>query len=112
MLAAGIDPDKVWSPSPPGGEGEEEGESGEGEGRGGVGVEGVEVDEARRPTGMFREGSMRLVESAVTAASFGTRCVSCVCVCGECLMQRTRSRLQTVVWISRSTTAFGVIGRG
>lgn len=79
MRAAGIDPDKVWSPPLPADGGGEAGESGEGGGRGVIGVEEVEVDEAQRPTGMFREGSMRLVEAAVTVPSFDTRCVLCVC---------------------------------
>lgn len=83
MRAAGIDPDKPLRSligSPPvencdvGSQerGKSVGDKKVGEG-GLVGVEGVEVDEAGRPTGLFQEDSMKLVESAVTAPSFETR---------------------------------------
>ncbi|CAM9726878.1 unnamed protein product, partial [Hapterophycus canaliculatus] len=36
--------------------------------------DGVDVDGAGLPTGLFREGSMRLVEGAITAPSFEMRC--------------------------------------
>ncbi|CAM9098263.1 unnamed protein product [Ectocarpus fasciculatus] len=73
LRAADIDPNKPWSPGndPPsaggvGAEGVQEEKAGA--------SEGVEVDDAGRPTGLFREGSMRLVETAITAASFEIRC--------------------------------------
>ncbi|CAN0416054.1 unnamed protein product, partial [Ectocarpus sp. 13 AM-2016] len=72
LRAADIDPNKPCSigNDPPsaggvGAEGEQEEKSGA--------SDGVEVDDAGRPTGLFREGSMRLVETAITAASFEIR---------------------------------------
>lgn len=84
IRAAGIDADKMWPSAPPprpppteGDGGREDAEQGEFEEKyEGGRLEGVEVDDARRLTGLFREGSMRLVESAVTAPSFETRCVA------------------------------------
>lgn len=96
LRAAGADPNKPWSspgarnssplPPPPvstggsevGGEGGGRETEGAGEGKQQEGKkrgagEGVEVDDAGRPTGLFREGSMRLVETAITAASFEIR---------------------------------------
>lgn len=36
---------------------------------------GVELDEAQRPTGLFLENSMRIIEGAVTTPKFETRCL-------------------------------------
>lgn len=78
MRAAGVDPDNTWSRLPPpppfaGGAGGG-GEGAESE-RKEAWVEGVDVDDAGRPTGLFREDSMRLLEAAVTKPSFETRYV-------------------------------------
>ena len=43
-------------------------------GKGGQNDGGVEVDEEQRPTGLFRENSIRIVESAISKPSFETRC--------------------------------------
>lgn len=96
LRAADIDPDKPWSPvakddndtdtgdittAPPpsvGAKGEPEAaEAGAGGGMENVREtgDGVVVDGDRRPTGLFREGSMRLIEGAITAPSFEMRCV-------------------------------------
>ena len=79
MRAAGVDPDQVWPPPPPsGGDGFGSGSGGASDGdkkraEGAAEVEGVDVDESKHPTGLFREEAMKLVESAVTAPSFETR---------------------------------------
>lgn len=105
LRAADINPDKPWSPvtneandndkdvvkndfAPPpfspsgGGKGEPEAvDAGADRGTDNareVG-DGVEVDGAGRPTGLFREGSMRLVEGAITTPSFEIRCVRVAC---------------------------------
>lgn len=91
LRAAGLDPDKAWS-SPDNASAAEDNEDG-GAGRaedaggraaGGEGgrvkiapggkPEGIDVDGDGLPTGLFREGSMRLVESAITAPAFEIRC--------------------------------------
>lgn len=98
LRAAGFDPNKAWSPAynadpPPssaeegdedagaGGEGRagkarerDRGERAAGETAEGGQGEGVDTDDAGRPTGLFREGSMRLVEAAITAPAFEIRC--------------------------------------
>lgn len=77
MCTAGIDVGKAWASPVPRDESEGKGETyigGRGDGGEDADVEGVEVDDLGRPTGLFRENSMKLVESAVTQASFDTRC--------------------------------------
>ena len=49
---------------------EREGKGGEEEGGN---IEGVDLDEEQRPTGLFKEDSMRMVEVAVSKPSFETR---------------------------------------
>lgn len=91
MRAAGIDPDKRWTPPmpPPAGgdkvkecgmevEMEEEEEWKEKGVKGGQVDGGVELDEEQRPTGLFRENSIRIVESAISKPSFETRWVESV----------------------------------
>ena len=56
---------------------EEEEERKEKEGKGEQ-VDEVELDEEQRPTGLFRENSIRIVESAVSKPSFETRCMESV----------------------------------
>lgn len=78
MSAAGIEAESVWPPAPANDAGDSgrTGQVGEREGKGSGGrvdVQGVEVDESQRPSGLFREESMQLVESAVTAPSFDIR---------------------------------------
>ena len=89
LRAAGFNPDKAWSlgdntdpPPASAEEGDEDvgalgtEEAGDREGgkkRAGGQGEGVDVDGDGRPTGLFREGSMRLVESAITAPAFEIR---------------------------------------
>ncbi|CAM9621649.1 unnamed protein product [Laminaria digitata] len=89
MRAAGIDPDKKWTspvpppqPPPAGEDEEEERKTKELEGER---VDEVDLDEEQRPTGLFRENSIRFVESAVSKPSFETRCDQFAEALGRCV---------------------------
>lgn len=73
MRAAGVDPDKVWPPPSSTGDGLDSGDAENVTAGSSVEIDGVDVDDSHHPTGLFRENSMKLVESAVTAPSFETR---------------------------------------
>lgn len=80
MRAAGVDPDEVWPPPSSAGDGLDSGgvattlgDDGKITTGGDAEIDGVDVDDSHHPTGLFREDSMKLVESAVTAPSFETR---------------------------------------